>query len=109
MSAYTFLIDALSAFDGGHRQVLGPKGTAGIWATYPKPFLSIASGIADQVHDLFMSLITTRWHHNFENICPYFYFFPNPFIQTKSAPCRLRFLVMQFSINNNKSYKIDLF
>lgn len=52
MSAYTFLIDALSAFDGGRRQVLGPKGTAGIWATYPKPFLSIASGIADQVRDL---------------------------------------------------------
>lgn len=52
MSAYTFLIDALSAFDGGRRQVLGPKGTAGIWATYPKPFLSIASGIADQVHEL---------------------------------------------------------
>ena len=52
MSAYNFLIDALSAFDGGRRQVLGPKGTAGIWATYPKPFLSIASGIADQVHDL---------------------------------------------------------
>ncbi|KAK2568510.1 Aquaporin-9 [Acropora cervicornis] len=46
---YGVYYDALSAFDGGRRQVLGPKGTAGIWATYPKPFLSIASGIADQV------------------------------------------------------------
>ena len=41
--------DALNAFDGGVRQILGPKGTAGIWATYPQPYLSIANGFADQV------------------------------------------------------------
>lgn len=46
---YGVYYDALNDFDGGHRQVLGPKGTAGIWATYPKPFLSIANGFADQV------------------------------------------------------------
>src|SRR5438477_1845890 len=32
--------EALAAFDGGVRQVIGAHGTAGIWATYPQPFLS---------------------------------------------------------------------
>src|SRR5712664_3287184 len=42
--------EALSAFDGGIRQVLGPQGTAGIWATYPQPFLSVfPGGFIDQV------------------------------------------------------------
>jgi MIP family channel proteins len=42
--------EALSAFDGGVRQILGPTGTAGIWATYPQPFLStFPGGFIDQV------------------------------------------------------------
>ena len=42
--------EALNAFDGGIRQVLGPQGTAGIWATYPQPFLSVfPGGFIDQV------------------------------------------------------------
>jgi MIP family channel proteins len=42
--------EALNAFDGGVRQVLGDQGTAGIWATYPKPFLStFPGGFIDQV------------------------------------------------------------
>ena len=42
--------DALNAFDGGVRQVLGAQGTAGIWATYPQPFLStFPGGFIDQV------------------------------------------------------------
>lgn len=32
--------EALNVFDGGVRQVVGTQGTAGIWATYPQPFLS---------------------------------------------------------------------
>src|ERR1700704_3721530 len=36
--------EALNAFDGGLRQVLGAQGTAGIWATYPQPFLSTFPG-----------------------------------------------------------------
>lgn len=46
---YGVYYDALNAFDGGVRQVLGPKGTAGIWATYPQSFLSIGNGFADQL------------------------------------------------------------
>jgi MIP family channel proteins len=42
--------EALAAFDGGVRQVAGPHGTAGIWATYPQPFLSVfPGGFVDQV------------------------------------------------------------
>ena len=51
-SAVVFLTyhEALAAFDGGVRQVLGAQGTAGIWATYPQPFLStFPGGFVDQV------------------------------------------------------------
>jgi len=42
--------EALNTFDGGIRQVLGAQGTAGIWATYPQPFLStFPGGFIDQV------------------------------------------------------------
>lgn len=42
--------EALDAFAGGVREVTGPLGTAGIWATYPQPFLSVfPGGIVDQV------------------------------------------------------------
>jgi MIP family channel proteins len=42
--------EALTAFDGGVRQVLGPQGTGGIWATYPQPFLStFPGGVIDQI------------------------------------------------------------
>jgi MIP family channel proteins len=42
--------EALTAFDGGVRQVAGAQGTAGIWATYPQPFLStFPGGFVDQV------------------------------------------------------------
>jgi MIP family channel proteins len=41
--------EAFDAFDGGVRQVAGPQATAGIFATYPQPFLSLAGGVVDQV------------------------------------------------------------
>jgi MIP family channel proteins len=42
--------EAFTAFDGGVRQVMGPQGTAGIFATYPQPFLSVfPGGFIDQV------------------------------------------------------------
>jgi MIP family channel proteins len=42
--------EALSAFDGGVRQVTGDLATAGIWATYPQTFLStFPGGVVDQV------------------------------------------------------------
>jgi MIP family channel proteins len=42
--------EALDRFDGGVRQIGGALGTAGIWATYPQPFLSaFPGGIIDQI------------------------------------------------------------
>ena len=47
---YTTYREAFAAFDGGTRQVLGDFGTAGIFATYPRPFLSVfPGGFIDQV------------------------------------------------------------
>jgi MIP family channel proteins len=51
-SAAVFVVyrEALSNFDGGVRQIAGPQGTAGIWATYPQPYLStFPGGFIDQV------------------------------------------------------------
>ena len=46
---YLTYADALTHFDGGVRQVTGALGTAGIWATYPQPWLSTLGGLIDQV------------------------------------------------------------
>lgn len=46
---YGIYYDALNAFDGGVRHVLGDNGTAGIWATYPQPSVSTGTGFADQL------------------------------------------------------------
>ncbi|HMB82031.1 MAG TPA: MIP/aquaporin family protein, partial [Vicinamibacterales bacterium] len=47
---YVTYHEAINAFDGGVRQVLGAQGTAGIWATYPQTFLStFPGGFIDQV------------------------------------------------------------
>jgi len=46
---YLLVLDALNAFDGGNRSVLGPVGTGGIFCTYPQRYLSISGGLWDQV------------------------------------------------------------
>jgi len=51
-AAVTFLSyrEAFAHFDGGVRQVTGAQATAGIFATYPQPFLSnVPGGLVDQV------------------------------------------------------------
>ncbi len=47
---YVTYHEALNAFDGGVRQVVGAQATASIWATYPQPFLSVfPGGLIDQI------------------------------------------------------------
>jgi len=41
--------EAFAHFDGGTRQVAGSLATAGIFATYPQPYLSLTGGFFDQV------------------------------------------------------------
>jgi MIP family channel proteins len=50
-AAIAFLVyrAAFDAFDGGVRQISGAKGTAGIFATYPQPFLSTTGALIDQI------------------------------------------------------------
>jgi MIP family channel proteins len=51
-AAVTFLTyrEAFARFDGGVRQVTGAQATAGIFSTYPQPFLSnVPGGLVDQV------------------------------------------------------------
>ncbi|PYV43769.1 MAG: aquaporin [Acidobacteria bacterium] len=49
-SAVVFITyrEAFNAFDKGTRIILGDKATAGIFATYPQPFLSTLGGLIDQ-------------------------------------------------------------
>lgn len=46
---YGTYYEAFANFDGGHRQVTGQNATAGVFATYPRPFVSMAAGFLDQV------------------------------------------------------------
>jgi MIP family channel proteins len=41
--------EAFTHFDGGVRQVAGDLGTAGVFATYPQPWLSTFGGLIDQI------------------------------------------------------------
>ena len=47
--AFVTYREAFDHFDGGVRQVTGAVATAGIFATYPQPYLSLAGGFVDQV------------------------------------------------------------
>lgn len=49
VGVYFIYYDALNNFDGGQRSVVGEKGTGGIWATYPQPYLSLMGGVIDQI------------------------------------------------------------
>lgn len=46
---YATYYDAFNAYDNAMRQVEGAQATAGIFATYPQPFLSTLGGFVDQV------------------------------------------------------------
>jgi MIP family channel proteins len=50
-AALTFVTyrEAFDHFDGGSRQVTGALATAGIFSTYPQPYLSLGGGFLDQV------------------------------------------------------------
>ncbi|KAI6190836.1 hypothetical protein M3Y97_00161900 [Aphelenchoides bicaudatus] len=45
---FVHYFDAINDFDGGVRQVYGPKATAGIFATYPKDYLTLRGACFDQ-------------------------------------------------------------
>ncbi len=61
-AAITLMVyrEAFNAFDGGQRQILGEKGTAGIFSTYPQAYLSTAGGLVDQIVGTALLLLVIR-------------------------------------------------
>ncbi|XP_049828119.1 aquaporin-9-like [Schistocerca gregaria] len=55
--AYIVYLDALYNFDHGDRQVTGPLGTAGIFTTYPAPYLSLVGAFINEVMATFVLLL----------------------------------------------------
>ncbi|KAK6013424.1 channel protein, MIP family, partial [Ostertagia ostertagi] len=47
--AYALYHEAINSFDGGIRAVIGPKATAGIFASYPANHLGLFGGLIDQI------------------------------------------------------------
>jgi MIP family channel proteins len=63
--------EAFDRFDSGVRQVLGPQGTAGIFATYPQPFLSnFPGGLIDQIVGTALLLLLIFAISDAKNLAP---------------------------------------
>lgn len=63
--------EAFTHFDGGVRQVMGPQGTAGIFATYPQAFLStFPGGLIDQIVGTALLLILIFAIGDAKNLAP---------------------------------------
>ncbi|KAJ8260806.1 hypothetical protein COCON_G00165290 [Conger conger] len=56
-TVFSLYYDALVHYCGGNFTVSGPRATAGIFATYPAPYLSIPAGFLDQVVGTAMLLL----------------------------------------------------
>ncbi|XP_015460499.1 aquaporin-7 isoform X2 [Astyanax mexicanus] len=56
-TVFTLYYDAIHHYCDGNFTVSGPKATAGIFATYPAPYLSIPAGFLDQVLGTAMLLL----------------------------------------------------
>jgi MIP family channel proteins len=72
-AALTFLTyrEAFAHFDGGVRQVTGTQATAGIFATYPQPFLSnVPGGLLDQVVGTALLLLVILALGDARNLAP---------------------------------------
>jgi len=61
-AATVFLVyrAAFNNFDGGVRMIAGEKGTAGIFATYPQPYLSTTGALIDQIVGTAMLMLVIR-------------------------------------------------
>ncbi|KAM4613678.1 aquaporin-7 [Polymixia lowei] len=57
VTVYAVYYDAIYVYSGGNLTVTGAKATAGIFATYPAPYLSLHAGFIDQVFGTAMLLL----------------------------------------------------
>ena len=96
---YLTYADALAHYDGGVRQVTGALGTAGIWATYPQPWLSTAGGLVDQIVGTALLMIVIFALSDSRNMAP----------QSNLGPIVVGFLVMAIGMafGLNAGYAIN--
>nr|QRN45647.1 AQP7 [Bostrychus sinensis] len=56
-TVYAVYYEAIQSYCGGNLTVTGPRATAGIFSTYPAPYLSLTGGFIDQVFGTAMLLL----------------------------------------------------
>lgn len=63
---YSMIYPALNEFDGGVRQILGDKGTAGIFATYSPLYVGTGAAVASEIIGtaILLLLIMVTGHPN---------------------------------------------
>ncbi|KAI8092708.1 aquaporin-like protein [Halteromyces radiatus] len=63
---YSVIQPAINEFDGGDRQILGPHGTAGIFATFPAVYVGMSSSVLSEVVGtaLLLLIIMATGHQN---------------------------------------------
>ncbi|KAI8088886.1 aquaporin-like protein [Halteromyces radiatus] len=68
---YTMIRPAIDMFDQGHRQIVGPQATAGIFATYPPLYAGPATAVASEIIGtaLLLLLIMVTGHPNNMPFC----------------------------------------
>ncbi|ORZ17277.1 aquaporin-like protein [Absidia repens] len=68
---YSMIEPAVDMFDNGDRQILGPKGTAGIFATYPPFYVGTFTAVSSEVIGtaLLLLLIMVTGHPNNMPFC----------------------------------------
>jgi MIP family channel proteins len=97
---YSTYREAFDRFDGGARQVTGAQATAGIFATYPQPFLSnVPGGLVDQVVGTGLLLLVIFALGDSKNLAP----------EPRSSPVLVGALVVLIgmSFGFNSGYAIN--
>jgi len=98
--AFVTYKEAFDHFDGGVRQVVGEHATAGIFATYPQPFLStVPGGLLDQVVGTGLLVLVLFGLGDTRNVAP----------EPRVAPVMVGLLVMLIgmSLGFNAGYAIN--
>lgn len=98
-TVYAVYYEAIQNYCGGNLTVTGPRATAGIFATYPAPYLSITGGFIDQVFGTAMLLLCLSALADRRN-CP-------PTAGAEPVAVGLVVLLIGMSVGSNSGYAIN--
>lgn len=98
-TVYAVYYEAIQNYCGGNLTVTGPRATAGIFATYPAPYLSITGGFIDQVFGTAMLLLCLSALGDRRN-CP-------PTAGAEPVVVGLLVLLIGMSVGSNSGYAIN--